>query len=164
VVRVTFVVRDRASLVVLVLATALLELAILPSPRSAAANAGTEQSEQVTKAVAGLTLCYFYDGKRSRGCQLRPAVNSPTAVVQLLRATWRWRFGDIVEVFERQTVPAVHPRRMLRMCAGTPPCFVSAHAPPPRYGGIVAADYVAFLFRGGRQVGESNVIQLDWVT
>jgi hypothetical protein len=150
--------------VVLVLTAALLGLAVLPSPGSAVANAGTAGRERVAKTVAGLTLCYFYDGKRSRGCQLHPAVNSPTTVVHLLRATWRWRFGDIVEVFQRQTVPVVHPRRMLRMCAGTPSCYVSAHAPPPRYGGIVAADYVALLFRGGKLAGESNIIQLDWVT
>lgn len=155
----TFSVRDRAW-TALVLVAAALELAVLASTGSARANARTEERDR----VAGLTLCYFYDGKLSRECEVHPAVNSPASAVHLLRATWKWRFGDTVKVFERQTVPVVHARRMLRTCSGTPPCYASAPVPPPRYGGIVAADYVAVLFRGGKRAGESNIVQLDWVT
>jgi hypothetical protein len=112
-----------------------------------------------------LTLCGIYLGRPGEKCSSNGGISAPVNARYRLvaRAFPQLRYGDSIRIRGIQTDPVSGNLGVLRECFATP-CTVVVSA--PRRGGIVAADYWAFLVRGGVPAPKikTNVVRYVWRT
>jgi hypothetical protein len=118
------------------------------------------------QAGTSLSLCGFFMAQTPNGCTRGGGATAPFNARHVLvaRAVPRLRTGDSIRIVGRQTDPTSRFLGVLRECFKSP-CLVRI-GPPQRSGRIVAADYWAYLVRGGVPTPRirSNVLRYAWKT
>jgi hypothetical protein len=142
----------------------LVSLAVVSTGATSARPAAVVAEPSRAQAATRLTLCGIFLSDPSNGCKLSGATGPFDARHRLVaRAIPRLARGDSIRIVGNQTDPVRRFLGVIRECFASP-CVASVAA--PRRGGIVAANYVAYLVRGGVPTPRirSNAVRYAWLT